>query len=97
MVDLGWDSKTVSNATGVNESGQIVGAYEIPYINRACIWTRGGGGMVDLGALGGTGAWAEAAGVNSSGQIVGDSTTGPGDPNSEGPPYDHATLWMPAH
>ncbi len=74
-----------SEATGINDSGQIVGysttttSFDSP--THAFLLNRGSQ-MKDLGTLGGTSS--EATAINASGQIVGYSTT------STSP----AALWM---
>jgi probable HAF family extracellular repeat protein len=87
----GW-----SQATAVNDSGQVVGYSSIPGDNtngcfsspsdrtryRAFVWTIAGG-MHDLGTLGGKCSWATA--VNNSGQVVGWSTNAAG--------HTRAFLW----
>ena len=78
MVDLGTlfrDPVTgysygTSNALAVNDGGQVVGWSQTSTAEHAFSWTAGGG-MVDLGTLGGLGSRAVA--VNDSGQVVGTS------------------------
>ena len=68
----------------VNETGQVVGySYTGNVELHAFSWTAGGG-MVDLGTLGGT--ESTAAAVNSTGQVVGWSTTA-------GDALTHAFSW----
>jgi probable HAF family extracellular repeat protein len=70
----GWDSE----ASGINNSGQVVGfAVNSNWVIRAFLW-QSGTGMQDLGTLGGQ--VSQAFGINDSGQVVGSS--------------DHAFLWQ---
>jgi probable HAF family extracellular repeat protein len=69
VVDLGTLGGSLAAASGINDSGQVVGnsfttgdLAEHPFL-----WS--GGRMTDLGTLGGT--LGEAFGVNGSGQVVG--------------------------
>jgi probable HAF family extracellular repeat protein len=75
---------TVSEARGINASGQVAG-YATTAGNRAyhaVLWSNGT--MTDLGTLGGT--VSEAYGINASGQVVGQS-------NTSGDAAQHAFLW----
>src|SRR5712692_4043019 len=96
MVDLGTLGGTRSiqtiqgsafegNGGGVNNRGQVVGESSISGDSplHAFSWTSGGG-MVDLGTLGGTESVPFA--VNSSGQVVGGSST-------TGDTASHAFSW----
>jgi probable HAF family extracellular repeat protein len=72
------NSKTVTNiggqASGINESGQVVGnAATTAGAQHAFITGPNGMGMRDLGTLGGT--YSYAYGINDAGQVVGGSTT----------------------
>ena len=69
----------------MNNAGEVVGFSGALHGTHAFIWTAGGG-MVDLGTLGGSFSWA--FGINNRGQVVGNSQL-PGDTLS------HAFLWTP--
>lgn len=86
--DLGTLSGTVeSRATGINDSGQIVGWSQDfnSAIQHPTLWD--GTSILDLGTLGGAGG--EATAVNKLGQVAGSSSTG------DGAAFHgtHATLW----
>lgn len=68
--DLGTLGGTNSDATAINDAGQIVGKSDLPgdSITHAFLWTPGGT-MQDLGAIGDQSSAATA--VNSSGQVAG--------------------------
>ena len=101
VVDLGTLGGNESSAFGVNDRGQVVGCaanavpdsfgfcFGVPQQSRAFIWN--GGGMKDLGTLGGPDALAEL--VNDRGQVAGwsltDSTVNP----ATGIPTQHPFLW----
>ena len=72
MRDLGTLGGYGSAATGVNDSGQVVGGSN----NHAFLYS--GGGMTDLGTLPG-GTFSKATGINSAGHIVGMADDGIGD------------------
>ena len=68
ITDLGTLGGDFSNARGMNDSGQVVGAAENPSgQDRAFLYDSGS--MTDLGTLGGH--RSEANGINDSGQVVG--------------------------
>ena len=74
MTDLGTlPGYTDSVATGINDSGQIVGScssYTLPAGTAEHAFLYSNGTMIDLGPLpGGTLSWAQ--GINDSGQVVG--------------------------
>lgn len=69
----------------INSSGQVVGYYAVDPAageSHAFLWSSGGG-MQDLGTLGGTDSFAQA--INDQGQIVGGSKNASGEA--------HAFLW----
>jgi probable HAF family extracellular repeat protein len=82
--DLGTLGGFRSQATGINDAGQIVGWSYIPgnAVYRATSWN--GGVATDLGTLGGT--YSQAFGINNAGQIAGWSEVA-------GTGYRHATRW----
>lgn len=77
ITDLGVIGGNISNATAINDSGQVVGS---SYINKqtavyhAFLWTQSGG-LLDLGTLGGNNSYGEA--INSAGQVVGCADVSP--------------------
>jgi probable HAF family extracellular repeat protein len=82
LTDLGTLGGTVSNATAINNSGQIIGnSHTADGYTHAFLWQRGV--MTDLGTLGGTDSTAAA--INERGEIVGSSNTGTGEM--------HAFVW----
>src|SRR6266542_3972255 len=89
-VDLGTLGGIESQATAVNNSGQVVGYGRLAnYEYHAFSWTQAGG-MIDLGTLGG-GTFSSAVAVNASGQVVGFST------NTAQPYFPlHAFSWTQA-
>jgi probable HAF family extracellular repeat protein len=74
-------ARTVSSASAINNSGQIVGYARRNYFERYAFLYDGT--MHDLGTLGGT--IASASGINANGQVVGFSTTNDG--------WEHAFLY----
>ena len=80
-VDLGTLGWTSSEATAVNDRGQVVGNIFRHNEEHAFLWQ--GGKMRDLGTLGG--ARSEATAVNDRGEVAGDSTTVTG--------QKHAFFW----
>lgn len=83
MIDLGTlPGDLQSQATAINDSGQIVGRSFEGGLTHAFLYSNGQ--MTDLGTLPG-GTYSVANGINASGQIVGSSNT----PNSGG----HAFLY----
>ena len=76
MQDLGTLGGKCSEATAVNNSGQVVGwSSNAQGHTRAFLWTESGG-MVELPTLGGS--YARANAINANGQILGESTTAAG-------------------
>jgi probable HAF family extracellular repeat protein len=78
MQDLGVlpGGGTISSAADINNLGQVVGFSNVPgpfvQVAHAFLWTSGGG-MADLGTLGGS--TSQARGINDSGTVIGVSTT----------------------
>jgi probable HAF family extracellular repeat protein len=69
MTDLGTLGNSYSQATGINDLGQVVGWSGVDgFVDHAFMVT--GAGMIDLGTLGGQGS-SGAYGINSAGQVVG--------------------------
>jgi len=85
MIDLGSLGGTCGIPYWISDSGQVVGASDLPgdQVTDAFLWTKDKG-MQDLGTLGGSSAQANM--INDSGVVVGGSAT-PGDST------DHAFLW----
>ena len=64
---------TGSEASGINDKGQIVGRVFLSDGSRhACLWTAGK--ATDLGTLGGKNSQAE--GINNAGQVIGNADIG---------------------
>ena len=81
MVDIGTPGLT-SQASAINDRGQIVGRSGNPGSSRAFLWEDGT--MIDLGPPGVEYSWAH--GINNRGQIAGLSYTQSGEV--------HAFLWI---
>jgi probable HAF family extracellular repeat protein len=80
--DLGTLGGDETNASAINDRGQVVGSSQIDTGTHAFIWQNGN--MTDLGTLGGR--WSFANDINDHGEIVGWSETVRGD--------RHAVLWQ---
>jgi probable HAF family extracellular repeat protein len=73
MTDLGTLGGNNSTARGVNTAGMVVGNSDaVGGVQRPFLWTPGGG-MIDIGGLGGSSATGFAFGINDVGTIVGHS------------------------
>lgn len=89
VTDLGTLSgSSGSLATGINDSGQVIGYSTNDGPFRAFLWENGV--MTDLGTLGGT--HSQAWGINDLGQVVGFADTN-FVMNEYGHPYEQAFLW----
>ncbi|GAC1472974.1 MAG: hypothetical protein NVSMB9_20860 [Isosphaeraceae bacterium] len=74
MMDLGLLKDGVaSHATGINDAGQVVGYGLSKMGNEHAFLSKTGGGLTDLGTLGGMNS--RANGINDSGLVVGSSST----------------------
>jgi probable HAF family extracellular repeat protein len=73
VTNLGALGGTASQASGVNDSGQVAGFAYLGGNSAAHAFLYGGTGLTDLGTLGGTNSVALA--VNNAGQVVGSSQT----------------------
>ena len=83
VMDLGTLGGTYSQATAINDNGQVVGEAVAPdQLRHAFIWEKGS--MRNLGNLIGSESWAES--INTRGQIVGQSVSLQG--------YQRAVLWQ---
>ena len=73
ITDLGTLGGTYSQASAINDSGQVVGeSTDVDRHEHAFLYSRGV--MTNLGTLGGHSSWANA--INNSGQVVGGSYIG---------------------
>jgi probable HAF family extracellular repeat protein len=88
VIELGSLGGELSQAFGINDNGQVVGASTLrdsSSIPHAFLWTDGKG-MQDLGTLGGS--FSEATAINNRGWVVGGATLADGS--------GHAFLWTPS-
>src|SRR5262245_48974947 len=76
VVDIGANFPGGSDATSINDLGQVVGVENGAYASETHAWIYDNGTLTDLGTLGGTYAYPYA--INNSGQIVGQSSTASG-------------------
>ena len=72
FVDIGALVGGSSDATGINDSGQVIGVVVGSYTFQTHAWIYNNGTITDLGTLGGTYAYPYS--INSLGQVVGQST-----------------------
>ena len=87
MIDLGTLGGTYSDASAINDRGQVTGyANTAGGYSHAFRWTASGS-MQDRGTLGGTDSSASA--INDCGQVTGTANTADGDGDS------HAFVWTP--
>ncbi len=86
MTDLGSFGGYYTRATGINDSGQIVGSSDLTGNATTHAFLYSGGGLTDLGTLGGT--RSSANDINNLGQIVGGSAIAVGG-------LSHAFLYGP--
>lgn len=84
FADIGDFNSIFACANGVNDFGQIVGQYHPGDDIRGFLWSSGGG-LTDLGTLGGD--HSNACKINNEGFVVGNSMYIPGDPSI------HAFIW----
>jgi chitinase len=90
LVDLGTFGGLASIGYGLNDRGQVVGAYYpdvAPVGSRAFLYSNGG--MVDLGTFGG--AVSAALAINNNGQITGAAYTANGPEPGDG--EEHAFIY----
>lgn len=88
ITDLGTlPGSSTTIATGINDSGQVVGYLANDGPSRAFFWENGV--MTDLGTLGGSRSFV--GGINNSGQVVGGSETG--EVTYDGSPIYHSFRW----
>jgi probable HAF family extracellular repeat protein len=73
LTNLGTLGGTVSAASGINDSGQVVGYADTSGDAGSDAFLYSGGTMTNLGTLGGT--IGQATGINASGQVVGYAST----------------------
>jgi probable HAF family extracellular repeat protein len=77
MTDLGvLKGYVLSQATGVNDAGQVVGFLGPPELTGDHAFLYSNGAMTDLGGFLGQKDSSTASGINDSGQVVGWSSVG---------------------
>ena len=91
VVEIGSFGGTYTQAYGINDNGDIVGASQVPGSTggpHAFLYHHASGSMVDLGTL--DGSASEAFSINDSGTIIGEVYESRSNPSSPWTPY----VWL---